>query len=512
MTSLKLLLNSLAFYWRTHLAVLLGVAAGAAVIGGALVVGDSVRASLRQMTLKRLGEVDYAISGGRFFTDELATRLQDRLTAEGDALEVAPALAMRGGLTHTVEETVNRAGGVNVFGIDERLWSMLDHGDVALPAAGEVVLNRRVADALGANVGDNISLNIEVPSEIPRESLLGERNDLSRELPLRVSAVLDDELGAARFGLNPGQQIPPVAFVALNDLQSTLGLAATRPSRRNPVAKPARVNSLFVSGGRDSNVSDATTQAEHLTSAIHSSLTIDDLGLRVVPVGERGYVSLESVRMILDNETVDAARTAARQKGVATSPVYVYLVNDIENAADPKRHATYSVLAGIDFTQSAPFGPFTFIESQASGGRQPSENEKRPFPQQTRGADAPRSPEIVLNEFLAKEQLGVSVGDEVVIRYFEVGSHGELPEKQETFRVAGIVKMDDVAADRHLTPTLEGITDADTFSDWDTALRDGPVSHHREKTKTTGTGIERRQRRSCRKRRCSVSSPAGTEN
>jgi len=467
MTSFRLLLSSLTFYWRTHLAVLLGVVAGAAVIGGALVVGDSVRASLRQMTLKRLGDVDYAISGGRFFTEDLASRLEDRLTGDDGSFHVAPALAMRGGLTHRISNTINRAGGVNVFGIDGRLWSILDHGDIQLPAAGEVVLNRRLAEALGANPGDQISLNLEVPSAIPRESLLGERNDLSRELPLRVSAVLDDEFGAARFGLNPGQQIPPVAFTSLDDLQGTLGLAATRPSRRSPVAKSARVNSLFVSSVGDSTLHDATAQAASLTDAMHASLTIDDLGLRVVPVSERGYVSLESTRMILDDETVAAARNAAKKEGLATSPVYVYLVNDIANAADPMRHGAYCVLAGIDVGQGAPFGPFNFVEGQARGGRQPSENSQNDAPR-TRGTDAPRSPAgIVLNEFLAKEQLGVSVGDEVVIRYFEVGSHGELPETKETFRVTGIVKMDDVAADPHLTPTLEGITDADTFSDWD---------------------------------------------
>ncbi|MBA3312423.1 MAG: FtsX-like permease family protein [Planctomycetota bacterium] len=451
MTTFRLLLNSLAFYWRTHLAVLLGVAAGAAVIGGALIVGDSVRESLRQMTLKRLGRVDYAISGAKFFTEGLASRLQKPLSAQAGDTNVAPALSMRGGLTHQVDDTINRAGGVSVFGVDERLWAMLDHGEIAPPASGEVILNRRVADALAVKVGDDVSLNIEVPSAIPRESLLGERNDLTRELPLRVATVLEDDLGAARFGLSPGQQIPPVAFTSLGDLQSTLGLAAVRPSRRNSTAKPARVNSLFVASAGDAVVEDAASHASRLTETLHAELSIEDLVLRVVPVGERGYVSLESTRMILDDETVDAAGSAAESlangEEIATSPVYVYLVNEFANAGDRQRHAMYSVVAGIDFQRSAqpPFGPFEYL----SGG-------------------PPTKPdEIVLNEFLADEQLNVAVGDEVVVKYYEVGSHGELPEEERRFRVAGIVKLDDVASDRSLTPMLEGITDADTFSDWE---------------------------------------------
>ena len=43
MNSLRLITRSLAYYWRTHLGVLLGAAAGAAVMVGALAVGDSVR-------------------------------------------------------------------------------------------------------------------------------------------------------------------------------------------------------------------------------------------------------------------------------------------------------------------------------------------------------------------------------------------------------------------------------------------------------------------------------------
>ncbi len=75
MSSLRLILASLWFYRRTHLAALLGTAAGAAVIGGALVVGDSVRASLRDLTLQRLGDVDLALSSGRFVTDGFVDRL-----------------------------------------------------------------------------------------------------------------------------------------------------------------------------------------------------------------------------------------------------------------------------------------------------------------------------------------------------------------------------------------------------------------------------------------------------
>src|SRR6478609_1765477 len=70
-----LLARSLVWYWRTNLAVLLGVATAAGVLGGALVVGDSVRASLRELVLARLGNADTVVSRNGWFREELASGL-----------------------------------------------------------------------------------------------------------------------------------------------------------------------------------------------------------------------------------------------------------------------------------------------------------------------------------------------------------------------------------------------------------------------------------------------------
>ena len=61
MTSLRLILRSARYHWRTNLAVTLGVATAVSVLAGALLVGDSVRGSLRDIAVGRLGATD---SGG----------------------------------------------------------------------------------------------------------------------------------------------------------------------------------------------------------------------------------------------------------------------------------------------------------------------------------------------------------------------------------------------------------------------------------------------------------------
>src|SRR5262249_17309181 len=55
MTLFRFLLRNLLFHWRANSAVFLGVVVGTAVLTGALLVGDSLRGSLRDLTLRRLG-------------------------------------------------------------------------------------------------------------------------------------------------------------------------------------------------------------------------------------------------------------------------------------------------------------------------------------------------------------------------------------------------------------------------------------------------------------------------
>src|SRR6516162_2778083 len=63
-----LLLRNLRFHWRGHLAVLLGVALGSAVLTGALLVGDSLRGSLRDRAEQQRCGVDYALVSPKFFS------------------------------------------------------------------------------------------------------------------------------------------------------------------------------------------------------------------------------------------------------------------------------------------------------------------------------------------------------------------------------------------------------------------------------------------------------------
>src|ERR1039457_6960215 len=82
MTFWTLIRRSLRFHARAHLGVVLGAAIGSAALIGALIVGDSVRGSLRDRALGRLRGVEYAMStGDRFFLQSLGTRFAEDTSA-----------------------------------------------------------------------------------------------------------------------------------------------------------------------------------------------------------------------------------------------------------------------------------------------------------------------------------------------------------------------------------------------------------------------------------------------
>jgi len=272
MTKTSFLIRSILYHWRTNVAVVLGVVAATAVIGGALVVGDSVRESLRRLTLERLGNVDFAMQSPRFVREDLATELNREQSSEFSS--VAPALVMQGSVDYRPEgdSVTRRAGNVQIYAVDERLWNLLDHGDLNPPEEDEIVLSARTAAQLGVATGEQVTMFVELPSSIPRDSLLGARDNFSRDIPLSVKAVLNDDSKPGRFSLNPNQQLPLVAFVSLETLQDELDLNEVSASARHAEA-PARVNALFAGTASTADDSIGTIAAQKLTQALSKHLT-----------------------------------------------------------------------------------------------------------------------------------------------------------------------------------------------------------------------------------------------
>jgi ABC-type lipoprotein release transport system permease subunit len=225
--------------------VIAGVATAVAVLAGALLVGDSVRASLRRLALDRIGATDYAVLGNLFFRETLAG---------------VPVIALEGMVSH--QENGRRAGKVQVLGVDERFWRFHEW-----PEQADAAVTTTLASELESKAGDSLLVRVEKPSAIPLESLHG-RKDEQLGVTLRVTAGA----AAPEFSLQPQQGSVRAVYVPLRRLQRAL-------------AQPGKANVALVRGGPPD---------------LRRVFTLEDLGLHV-----RGQY-LESDAAILNDEVINA--------------------------------------------------------------------------------------------------------------------------------------------------------------------------------------------------------------
>lgn len=404
MNGATLVRRGLRHYRRTHLGVIAGCAVSAAVLCGALFVGDSVRGTLERIALARLGKVHGALdSGGRYFRQGLAARMRDGLKAEVAAALHVEGMALKDG------RQINR---VEVAGVDLSFWSLAEAPPPVKPAAGQVALNRKLADALGAKAGDEVALRMFKPGFLSREAPLASRKekDTQRVLATVVAVLSDAQLG--RFSLKSDQAGPYTAFVDLAWLQETLELK----DRAN----------LLVSG----------ESAKDPRQWLHSAWTLEDLGLQFSAPDSGKVVQLQTERVYLDAPT-SAAATSLRPDAVG---VLYYLVNSISTEAG--KSTPYSFVTAIAPTADATLGP-------VPAGM--------------------KDDEILVNRWLA-DKLGLKEGGRVTVAYSELTPQNEFVEKKRAFTVRGILAMAALAGEKDLVPQFPGLTDVEGCKDWDIGL------------------------------------------
>ncbi len=248
MSLLQLLSAGLAHHRRLHLAVALGVAAATAVLSGALVVGDSVRDSLRHLALDRLQRIDEILAVPRFFRARLADELSDEPEFDEYFSTAAPAVLLEG----TVEDpqSQRRATRVNILGIDDRFAKLanVDADDFAPPPPGEITVNDALAAELGVKPGDDVIVRLPMAREVPADSALGRKTETITNLRLSVRRIVP-ATGLGRFALRPNQSVPRDAFVNVADIQRIL-------------KQPGKVNALLV-GGEFHNATPAELKTAH---------------------------------------------------------------------------------------------------------------------------------------------------------------------------------------------------------------------------------------------------------
>jgi ABC-type antimicrobial peptide transport system permease subunit len=409
MQTTQLINRSLVYYWQTNLVVVLGVAIAVSVLAGALLIGESVRGSLRDLSARRLGKTDDLISAPNFFREQLAADLEQR----GGA--TCPLIALEGVVVH--ESSKRRAGGVKVYGVDERFWKF-NGVTGAAPENRNVLVSHSLASELGSAQGESILLRIEKPSDIPLESLHGKKEDPGKTVRLNVSGVLGGE-SLGEFSLQPQHGAVRAVFVSLAFLQKEL----------EQDVGIDRINTILIARPSEGQIPLAT--------ALKEKATLDDLGLKLRLLDNDRGLSLESNSRIINEHVASAVGEAAKTMSQRTVPVLSYLANSINSGA---RSTPYSLVTAVDDETLEQIAKTTIQASQ--------------------------HPPIILNDWTARD-LNAKPGDTVSLEYYLWKEDGRLETKKADFQLAAVVPISGLAADRDLVPEYPGITESEDMSAWD---------------------------------------------
>jgi len=434
----RMILAGIRYNWRTAVAVALGVAIATSVIVGALLVGDSMRGSLRELTVERLGSIEAVVAPGGFFSAERAGRA---LGVAEDRLATIILFDQAVIETDRADGGLRRAGAVQIIGCDDSFWQLDVSGVVPsqMPGDDSIVLTRSLAEELGVQVGDQVTVRLPIEQAVPADSPLGRRDVQTEGIPrLEVVDILPDR-GLARFSLSPAQTTPKNVFLSRSVVASVLD----REGQANVALSSVPLN-------RDDfqvSLEDLGLSLQRVTKTFEGKTIFD-------------YYQVTSDRLLIDPAAVDAI-VGALAEGKVT-PSMTYLANAIERIDD----------AGT-ITHTVPYSTITAIDSSPS------------LPLDY-GDDVPDGVvPLVLNSWAA-EQLEAEVGMRLRVAYFEPEvENGKEIERNFEALVTDIVPITEPSRryfrsreaefdspptrynDPKLTPTVPGVTDQDSISDWD---------------------------------------------
>ncbi|MBA4186454.1 MAG: hypothetical protein C0467_00405 [Planctomycetaceae bacterium] len=411
----KLVARNLAYHWRGNLAVLLGVAVGSAVLTGALLVGDSLRGSLRARVERQLGGIDSAAMFPRLVRADIADGLP------GD---VAPVLLVPGSV-QAVTDQGNAApfqGRVTMLGVDAR-FKPSDQSFDWSGTAKQVFLSDRLAGKLGVKAGDNVRIGVEKLTDIPRSSSLAKRGstDVTATEEFLVAGVLPADSLANDFNLTPNPAAPLNVFLPIRTL------ARLVTGKSDPKA-----NVLLARG----------SSADALNAALKPKLTSEDFGLKVraierrEPATAKRYLSVESDQLVMPDSTVTGVEAAASDLGLRFEPTVIYIADTL---AHGDKEIPYPVIAGLNVASPLPLGPFL-----------------------PTGVSALADDEVVLLEWTGSQLNKLPDGAKLKLTYFDPEVEGDGKLKHATLTLRGYIPLAGPARDPNLTPEIKGVTDRQT--------------------------------------------------
>lgn len=409
MNSFTLIVRSLRHYWRTHLGVLLGTALGAVVLTGSLLVGDSVKATLVRQAKLRVGQVDSVMLGGdHFFRDALAGELGPR---------TAPVLLLRGSVSRV--EGAARINQAQILGVDERFWQLGPEASVG--SAAQPPQNQNTPQNAPQNIPQNPPAWINARMAAQLGVTQGDTLIVRVEKPGLFSKD-------APFSGEENQVLAlrvRVMSTVSEDSFGNFGLQANQVPQYSIFVPLSLLQEKLGIKGQANLLLAGNQSAAELESAVRAHWQLADAGLELRVLDKAGAHELRTSRVFLETQIIEAV-----PRGV---DALTYLVNEIR-AGD--KAVPYSMVTGLDAPGSG------FLPAALAND------------------------EIVLNQWLA-DDLGVSSGGRVQLKFFVSGERRQLVERTREFKVLAVLPMAEPQLDGSWMPNFPGLSDKENCRDWE---------------------------------------------
>lgn len=399
---LILVKRSLVFYRTPLFFQFFTTAFLAAIIAASLLTGSSVRQTLRETIEKKLSNTGIVISSGlRYFDPDLDKKLQRELNRSCVSI-----LELKGFSSHF--STGKSAVNVRIFGIQDAFFRLDRYGPGKELQPGEALINQKLADRLGAVVGDDIIIRFSDISDIPLNAPFAPEGDRVESIILTVKAIAEGD-SYDHFNLGISQIKPLNLFLDLSDFEDAFG-------------GKIKANRLLVEN-------DSLNNVAKVEQALKKVLAPEDVGLSIRRIEALNQHEIVSDRIFFDEATLEVIARASPK----AIPLLSYLANSIDANG---RSTPYSFVSAI---------PANFFPLDPSG-----EN-------------------IIINNWLA-DDLNAGPGDRVVLSYYMSDHQNNLSEASSEFIVDRIVDIDGPWGDPMLMPEFPGISGSTSCSSWDAGV------------------------------------------
>jgi ABC-type lipoprotein release transport system permease subunit len=420
MNLIRITQQSLRFYWKTHLATGLAILVAAAVLAGALAVGDSIKATLTRRAQMRLGRIGTAVQCPGLFRAKLASELEEKLAVQRgqvvltNAMQVvvAPVLQTTGFAENT-DSTV-RVGNIQILGIDERYWKLGPRSSAgpAEEVKEGVAVSRALAQRLGLKAGQEIVVRMRAVGGTPAETVLTPEEQTRVSFRRTVARVVEEEeFGGFDLYSRPDSGLN--VFVPLEELNAMTDAEGGM----------IRANMLLIGGAVGAN---------DIRQTLPTVWQLEDAGLELRLVDWPRVLELRSRDVFIPDAIAEGI-----QKNVGGAlGLVTYFVNELRCG---ERTVPYSFVCAVDDMPQEK-SPVTVTQD-----------------------------EMIINEWLA-DALKASEGDKIEIRYFVPSQGKKLVEQAGTFTVKTVIPMIGSGADSSLMPGYKALADAENCRDWNAGI------------------------------------------